>query len=233
MAEAAAVIQRFCFDRSFEALGTGGQGRPGGRVPEKSFTSEDVEQARAEGLARGRAEAVGAEKARRDAEGLRQRALEDIAAQLRLVLDGAAASAQTAVTEAVLVSSAIVRKMMPRLWREGGAKEIEETVRAFLIERLEEPMLTVRVAPALHGELLAALHTVARECGAEDRLRVLADQAIPSGDCRLEWRDGGLLRDRLAMTRAMDEVIERSLGVAVLPDEWPTNDGAKERTGGE
>jgi flagellar assembly protein FliH len=234
MAQAAALVERFRFDRSFEALDdAGGQVSSGRRVPERSFTSEDVEEARAEGFARGRAEAVGAEEARRQAERLRQGALEDIAAQLRAVLRQSDASAQIAVTEAVLVASAIIRKMMPRLWRDGGAREIEETVGAFLGERLEEPMLTVRVAPALHGELLPALQTVARDCGAEDRLRVLADEGVPPGDCRIEWRDGGLLRDRLAMTRAMDEVIERSLGAAALPEEWPTNDGAKETTGGE
>ena len=232
MAEAAA-IQRFRFDRSFEALGgAGDHGRPSGRAAERTFTSQDVEQARAEGFARGRAEAVGAEEARREAERLRQRVLEIITSQVGAVLEGAAESAQTAVTEAVLVAAAIVRKMMPRLWRERGAHEIEETVRAVLTELTDEPMLTVRIAPELHQELLPALQMVARECGAEDRLRVLAGNGVPPGDCRIEWRNGGLLRDRLAMTRAIDEVIERSLGAAALP-EGPTAERAEETTGGE
>lgn len=233
MAEAAA-IQRFRFDRSFEALGgAGDQGRPAGRAAERTFTSQDVEQARAEGFARGRAEAVGAEEARREAERLRQRVLETIASQVGAVLDGAAESAQTAVTEAVLVAAAIVRKMMPRLWRECGAHEIEETVRAALTELSDEPMLTVRIAPELHQELLPALQMAARECGAEDRLRVLAADGVPPGDCRIEWRHGGLSRDRLAMARAIDEVIERSLGAAALPEVEPTAERAEETNGGE
>jgi len=193
MAEAAA-IQRFRFDRSFEALGgPGDHGRPAGRSAERTFTSQDVEQARAEGFARGRAESVGAEEARREAERLRQQVLDTIASQVGAVLDGAAESAQAAVTEAVLVAAAIVRKMMPRL---------------------------------------PALQMAARECGAEDRLRVLAGDGVSPGDCRIEWRNGGLLRDRLAMTRAIDAVIERSLGAAALP-EGPTAERAEETTGGE
>lgn len=233
MAEAAG-IQRFRFDRSFEALGGArDRGRPAGRAAERTFTSEDVEQARAEGFARGRAESVGAEEARREAERLRQRALEAIASQVGAVLDGAAESAQTAVSEAVLVASAIVRKMMPRLWRESGAREIEDTVRAALTELTDEPMLTVRIAPELHQDLLPALQRAARECCAEDRLRVLAGDGVPPGDCRIEWRNGGLLRDRLTMTRAIDEVIERSLGAAALPEAGPTAERAEEAIRGE
>lgn len=233
MAEAAG-IQRFRFDRSFEALGGArDRGRPAGRAAERTFTSEDVEQARAEGFARGRAESVGAEEARREAERLRQRALEAIASQVGAVLDGAAESAQTAVSEAVLVASAIVRKMMPRLWRESGAHEIEDTVRAVLTELTDEPMLTVRIAPELHQDLLPALQRAARECCAEDRLRVLAGDGVPPGDCRIEWRNGGLLRDRLTMTRAIDEVIERSLGAAALPEAGPTAERAEEAIRGE
>jgi len=73
----------------------------------------------------------------------------------------------------------------------------------------------------------------ARECGAEDRLRVLAGDGVPPGDCRIEWRNGGLLRDRLAMTRAIVEVIERSLGAAALTEAAPRTERAEEIAGGE
>lgn len=218
------VIERFRFDRDFEAFaGTGGDSLRRQPSEEPSFTREDVELARAEGFGRGRSEAVGAEEARREAERLRQQTLDEIVAQVRALLDASSASAEAAGKQAVLVAAAIVRKMMPRYWREGGGKEIEETVSAVLAELAEEPTITVRIAPTLQAELSPGLQVVAAACGADGRLRIITDAGIAAGDCRIEWRDGGLLRDRQAMSRMIDQVIERSVGMAVLSMEKPSD----------
>lgn len=218
------VMERFRFDRDFEAFAAAGGDSPR-RQPsgEPSFTREDVELARAEGFGRGRAEAVGAEEARRQAEGLRQQALDAIVSEVRALLNASSASADAAGKQAVLVAAAIVRKMMPRHWRESGGKEIEETVSAVLAELAEEPMITVRISPTMQAELSPALQAVAAGCGADGRLRIIADAGIASGDCRIEWRGGGLLRDRQAMSRMIDQVIERSVGMAVLSVEKPSD----------
>ena len=144
---------------------------------------------------------MSAEEARREAERLRQRALDAMVTEMQALLEASAASAGSAGKEAVLVAAAIVRKMMPRYWRERGGREIEETVLAVLPELAEEPLVTVRIAPALQAELLPALQTAAAGCGADGRLRIVADDRIEPGDCRIEWRDGGLLRDRQAICR--------------------------------
>ena len=38
---------------------------------------------------------------------------------------------------------------------------------------------------------------------------VLADPAMPPGDCRIEWADGGINRDRAATLATIDELVER------------------------
>ena len=76
----------------------------------------------------------------------------------------------------------------------------------------------MRVAPQLQAGLLADLQAVAADCGAEGRLRVLADAGISPGDCRIDWRGGGILRDQQAMWREIDRVIEAAVGMAVLPE---------------
>jgi flagellar assembly protein FliH len=224
MAEMIEVMERFRFDRDFEAFaGAGGDSRRRQPSAEPSFTQEDVELARAEGFGRGRAEAGGAEEARREAEGLRQQTLDAIVTEVRALLDASSASAEAAGKQAVLVAAAIVRKMMPRYWREGGGKEIEEAVSSVLAELAEETTITVRIAPTLQAELRPALQAAAAGCGADARLRIIADTAIAAGDCRIEWRDGGLLRDQQAMSRMIDQVIERSVGMAVLSVEKPSD----------
>lgn len=214
------VVERFRFDRSFEAIaGKGGEPLRAAPAAEPSFTREDVELARAEGLARGRAEAVGAEEARRAAEALRQATLDSVVAQLRALLDASAASAEAAANDAVRVAAAIVRKMMPSLWQQGGGREIQQSVVSVLTEMAEEPLIIVRISPSMHEDLPPMLRAAAAEIGAEDRLRIVADAAIAGGDCRLEWRGGGLSRDRQAMTLLIDRVIEQSIGAAKSPEE--------------
>jgi flagellar assembly protein FliH len=38
---------------------------------------------------------------------------------------------------------------------------------------------------------------------------VMAEPEIEPGDCRIEWADGGLKRDRAATERAISEAVER------------------------
>lgn len=223
MAGATATVERFRFERSFDVLAgrmAGASSPPpaaDAAAAAPTITREDVEQARAEGFARGRAEAVAAEEARRAAEQQHRQALDAIGLQLRSLIEERAAAVEAAAVDAVLVAAAMVRKLMPRLWREGAAAEIEAMVREALAGLAEEPRITVRVAPALHARLLADLQPVAADCGAEDRLQVLADAGMSPGDCVIDWRGGGICRDQQAMWREIDRMIEAATGAAMLP----------------
>jgi flagellar assembly protein FliH len=216
MTGVAGTVQRFQFERRFDASGgRGDAARPGSVAVEPMFSREDLERARADGFARGRAEAVGAEEARRGAERLRQQTLDAVAAEVRSLVDAAAASAASAAEGAILVAAAVVRKLLPQRWREGAAAEIGALVRDVLAGLAEEPLITVRVAPQMTAELRSNLESAVAAGGAEARLRVVGDAAIAEGDCRIDWRDGGVSRDRQAMWRELEVVIEEALGLAV------------------
>ncbi|MFO1112953.1 MAG: FliH/SctL family protein [Rhodospirillales bacterium] len=218
---AGATVERFRFDRSFDVLA----GRMASAAPPPPavvasapvITRKEVEQARTEGYARGRAEVEAAEEAHRAAEQEHRQSLDAIGAQLQAMLEDRAAAAEAASADAVLVAAAMVRRLLPHHWREGAAAEIEAMVREALAGLAEEPRITVRVAPDLHARLLAGLERVAAECGAEGRLRVQADAGISSGDCVIDWRGGGICRDQQAMWREIDRMIEAATGVAMPP----------------
>ena len=57
------------------------------------------------------------------------------------------------------------------------------------------------------------LEEIARLRGFEGRLVVLAEPDIALGDCRIEWADGGLARDRAATEAAIAEAVERYVAV--------------------
>src|ERR1700676_3936309 len=76
-------------------------------------------------------------------------------------------------------------------------------------ELLAAPHIVVRVNGALYADAKARLEEIARARGFEGRLVVMAEAAIAPGDCRIEWADGGLKRDRAATEHAIAEAVER------------------------
>ena len=88
------------------------------------------------------------------------------------------------------------------------------------------PHVVVRVNDALHAQAHEALERLSRGCDA--RLVVLAEPDIAFGDCRIEWADGGIRRERAAVEAAIDEAVARYIaartGKTYIPDiSWRPN----------
>lgn len=69
------------------------------------------------------------------------------------------------------------------------------------------PHLVLRVTPDLVEAVEKRVKELAWQRGFEGRLVVLGEPDIPTGDCRIEWADGGFVRDE----RAAVETIETSV----------------------
>ena len=79
----------------------------------------------------------------------------------------------------------------------------------------------VRVNDALHETARTQLDAIARTRGFEGRLVVLAEPEIALGDCKIEWADGGIVRDTGRTESAIATAIGRYLGTrpsAVMPE---------------
>jgi flagellar assembly protein FliH len=70
------------------------------------------------------------------------------------------------------------------------------------------PHLAVRLNDALVEPADELLRRMARERGFDGRVVVLGDPEIAPGDVRLEWADGGVVRDR----SRIEEAVARTLG---------------------
>ena len=73
--------------------------------------------------------------------------------------------------------------------------------------------MVVRVNEGLYARAKESLEDVARARGFEGRLVVLGEADLAAGDCRIEWADGGLVRDRTATEQAIIEAVERYVAV--------------------
>jgi flagellar assembly protein FliH len=85
---------------------------------------------------------------------------------------------------------------------------IEETAAAVFQDLRGSPHVAVRVEPSLVDACKAELARKLKENGMESKLFVFPDPDIALGDCRIEWADGGIVRDRAALESAIDKAVE-------------------------
>jgi len=89
------------------------------------------------------------------------------------------------------------------------------------------PHVVVRISDVLYDEACARLTAIAERCGFAGRLIVLGEPEIAIGDCRIEWADGGMNRERGAVEQAIGEVVDRYL--AARPAIAPAAEAGKVR----
>ena len=90
---------------------------------------------------------------------------------------------------------AIARKLAPELVSREPFAEIAALATECFKQLAAAPHVVVRVNDALHETARAQLDEIARTRGFEGRLVVVAEPEIALGDCKIEWADGGVVRD--------------------------------------
>ena len=87
--------------------------------------------------------------------------------------------------------------------------EISEALRVALHQAISETHITVKAPPGLIHDLHEKLGEVAAQEGFEGRLRFVPDASLYFGDCRIEWRGGGIERAQTRIEQALADVITR------------------------
>ncbi|MEO3429414.1 FliH/SctL family protein [Pelagibius sp. CAU 1746] len=180
--------------------------------PAPTFSEEELQAERqaafAEGKAAGLAEAEQSH-AKRLADGIAELPphFERMGLELeRLEAERRHGALDTAVT--------VVRKLFPRLAREGGLEEIQAVVEACLERLRDEPRLVIRCTDGDLDALRERIESSTCRGSFEGKLVFLADEAIAPGDVRVEWADGGAERDQAGLWKEIDAIIARALAPA-------------------
>ena len=119
-------------------------------------------------------------------------------------------SRQRLEAEAVEVAVAVARKLAPELIAREPLAEIAALAADCFRQLVAAPHVVVRVNDALLRDRARRSSTRSRAPrGFEGRLVVLAEPDIALGDCRIEWADGGVTRDRAATEAAIGEAVGR------------------------
>jgi flagellar assembly protein FliH len=199
---------KFLFDADFSD-------GAGAKAKEATITASVHEAALAEAEARGYRDGLASAEAQLKTEAERQTAaaFERIAGALESLRTSLKTVEDRFEAESVEVAVSVARKLAPRLIACEPMAEIAALATECFGELLQAPHVVVRVNEALHATAREQLDDIARARGFEGRLVVLGEPDIPQGDCRIEWADGGVTRNRAATEAAIAEAVNRYITV--------------------
>lgn len=191
---------RFTFDVD---MGT----RSGERKSSLSDTAlaELLAQARREGHAAGLAEGERTAVAQAEKQvAMSADALAGKVAAMAATIDDAR---KQSVAEAVNLALSIARKLAGRMIAAQPTAEIEALIAECLQSLEGVPHLVIRCEPMLADRVRDIATSKISHSGFTGRLVVLGDPDIAIGDARLEWADGGVVRDIRQLSADIDAAI--------------------------
>ena len=112
-------------------------------------------------------------------------------------------------TEAVDVAVAVARKLCSELIAAEPLGELSGLVSECFSHLVSTPHLVVRVNDQLYEAARERIERLAKPSGFQGRLVILAEPQIATGDCRIEWADGGVVLERAAIEAKINELVER------------------------
>ena len=199
-----AAPAKFLFDTDFSAPD---------RARERAPTPVEVAQKVAD--AEARAYRAGYEAALREAKVESDRraaqALEEIGTAIKGIAARFAGIETRMETEAVDVAVAVARKLCNELVAREPLGEITALVSDCFSHLVATPHLVVRINDALYEAAHHNIEQMAAHSGFQGRLVILAEPTIATGDCRIEWADGGVVLERAAIEGKINELVGRYL----------------------
>jgi flagellar assembly protein FliH len=112
-------------------------------------------------------------------------------------------------TEAVDVAVAVARKLCSELIAAEPLGEITGLVKDCFSHLVSTPHLVVRINDELYEGARERIEQLSKQSGFEGRLVILAEPQVPTGDCKIEWADGGVVLERAAIEAKINELVGR------------------------
>ena len=112
-------------------------------------------------------------------------------------------------TEAVDVAVAVARKLCTELIASEPLCEVTGLVSDCFSHLVSTPDLVVRINDSLYEPARERIERLAKQSGFEGRLVILAEPDIETGDCKIEWADGGVVLERAAIEAKINELVGR------------------------
>ena len=197
-----AAPAKFLFDVDFSAPD---------KARAKPATPAEIAQSLASAEARAYRDGydAGQREARAESDRRAALALEDIGIAIKGIATRFSGIEARMETEAVDVAVAVARKLCVELVAREPLGEITGMVADCFSHLVSTPHLVVRINDSLYEAARDRIERLARQNGFEGRLVILAEPEIATGDCRIEWADGGVVLERAAIEAKISELVGR------------------------
>jgi flagellar assembly protein FliH len=197
-----AAPAKFLFDMDFSAPD---------KTRERPATPAEIAQKIATAEARAYRDGFDAAKREAKAESDRRAALalEEIGIAIQAIATRFSGIEARMETEAVDVAVAVARKLCSELISGEPLSEITALVSDCFSHLVSTPHLVVRINDSLYEAARERIERLAKRSGFEGRLVILAEPEIDTGDCKIEWADGGVVLERAAIEAKINELVGR------------------------
>ncbi len=181
--------------------------------PPPGFTEEEMQAARdaafeeghQKGLEEGRKSAW--DEAMLSVEKQQADTLEKIASLLKEMEPFCQKVSAQAFETAVEFAFAVCKKILPALNKRDGLNEIRALLEQNFRFLKEEPKISIRLNPALADPIKQHIAQIVIKESYPGKIAVIRDENIALGDCRIEWKNGGLERNTQDILNQTEELL--------------------------
>ncbi|WP_068315350.1 FliH/SctL family protein [Polycladidibacter hongkongensis] len=136
---------------------------------------------------------------------LAQQRREDVLRDVLAKLDGALAQQEK---RAVRLGLMAAHKFCQKLIAREPLGEVKAVLADCLAPLRKTPSMVIEVPLADSAALEEELDALMTRGGFEGRIKVVGSETAQRGDFRIEWPEGGIIREQSALARQLDEVME-------------------------
>lgn len=180
----------------------------------KGFSQEELDEAKEQAFTQGKLEGQAEghkaawDEAMHSIEKQTADGLELILEQLRALAPIAAETAEKSYAAAVELAMAVCRKVVPTLCKEHAADEIRLLLEKNFHFLKEEPKITVKLNPSMADAVKPYIAKLVKQESFAGKVAVVRDESIPAGNCKIEWRHGGVERTAQDVLNQTEELLK-------------------------
>lgn len=186
-----------------------------------TFSEEEMadakRKARSEGFEEGQKQAM--EEARESVEQATKAVLDTVSTNIKTLLAAEAERDKQFEAETLQLTRAIFGKLFPAMLERENLSELDSFVTSIVRTQDKQAEINISVMSDLVEPLSELINNHSEL--SDFLVYVKEDKNLDKGDCRIEWKNGGAIRDLTALTSQIGELLNEQL--AQLPNS-PQND---------
>lgn len=201
--------RKFFFDlHDFDAPDVQPEAAP---PPPPTFSQEELEAARMTAQEQGRQKGLNESAASREQKVAQL--VQQISTQFATLFAAEQERESRYEEEVILLVLQTLDKLFPSLTERLGPYEMQQAVARVLKTASDQSEITIRVAPDFVSDIEAVIAPIRNKDINPPSFHIVPDDALDIGDCRLQWRDGGAVRNAAHLSSAIRDSL-----LALLPE---------------